>query len=141
MATTHDIVQVGHAVPAQDPAEMEEYNLFRDYLGLFNLIKSFSNVSTPEDVNADYKEEVRERRVSLGSTGSECSSSNSAESVEVADIYYTTYGQGVNMFKQAFTEPVEDLKNDSTPLPSSLLLERTTTSIKKPQVIKTTTNY
>ena len=135
MATTHNIVQVGHPAPVQDPAEMEEFNLFRDYLGLFNLVKSFSTVSTPEDVNAEYKEEVRERRASLGSTASECSSSNSVDSVEVADIYYTAYGQGVSAFKQAFTEPVEDMKTESTPLPSSLLLERNHhNTIKKPQV-------
>lgn len=134
MAATHDVVQVGHAATTQDPAEMEEFNLFTDYLGLFNLVKSFSNFKAPEEINCDFREENRERRASLGSIGSECSSSNSADSAEVADIYYTAYGQGVSAFKQAFTEPVEELKNESTPLPSSLLLERNQNTVKKPQV-------
>ena len=60
-------------VTAQDPAEMEEFNLFRDYFGLINLVKSFI---AKEQINYDQ----RERRDSLGTAGSELSSSNSADS-------------------------------------------------------------
>lgn len=134
---------------AEEPVVMEEFNLFRDYLGLFNLVKSFSNVpddlmspSTTSDYSS-FEQEIRERRDSLGSAGSEFSSSNSAESVEVADIYYTAYGRGaegmLNM-KQAFMDSGEESAKDNTPttittiIPTSLLLEHKFIAAKKPQV-------
>ena len=136
---------------AEEPVVMEEYNLFRDYLGLFKLVKSLANV--PDDFmslsNADgysaMEEEVRERRDSLGSAGSEFSSCNSAESVEVADIYYTAYGRaadGVLGLKQAFLESGEESARESTPIttttiiPNSLLLDHKIIAAKKPQVSK-----
>ena len=128
------------AVAAAEPEEMEEFNVFRDYFGLIDLVKTFANV--PDDLaspsNTDYyefePEMLRERRDSLGSAGSEFSSSNSVESVEVADIYYSAYGM-----KQAFLDPVRDESFKmvtSTSLPPSLLLEHKiiTTVAKKPQV-------
>jgi hypothetical protein len=121
---------------AAEPAEMEEFSVFRDYFGLINLVKSFANV--PDDLAgpaSDYsaEQEIRERRDSLGSAGSEFSSSNSAESIEVADIYYTTYGQDILGVKQAFVDP---LGEDSLKM-STLLLEHkiiTSAAAKKPQV-------
>lgn len=130
---------------AQEPAEMEEFNIFRDYFGLNDLVKSFANftdelVSPTSDYS--FEQELRERRDSLGSAGSEFSSSNSAESIEVADIYYTAYGRdGIMGMKQAFMDPREDgLKvttSSCSSLPTSLLLEHkiiTSAAAKKPQV-------
>lgn len=127
---------------AAEPEEMEEFNVFRDYFGLINLVKGFANV--PDDLaspTSDFSidQEMRERRDSLGSAGSEFSSSNSAESIEVADIYYTAYGQDVLGIKQAFMDPAagEDLKMAT--LPTSLLLEHkiiTSAAAKKPQVCR-----
>lgn len=123
---------------AAEPEEMEEFNVFRDYFGLIDLVKTFANV--PDDLASDLyyfePELLRERRDSLGSAGSEFSSSNSVESVEVADIYYSAYGM-----KQAFLDPVvrdESLKmvaSTSLPPPSMLLEHKIITTIaKKPQV-------
>lgn len=135
-------------VETQDPAEMEEFNLFRDYLGLFNLVKSFCAKEEPvnnTDSPLQYDDnEMRERRDSLGSAGSEFSSSNSTESYEIMDLYYP-YGQDSNMLlRQGFMDPEESLpglKSDLGPLPPSLLLERnlrtrlpTQQPPKKPQV-------
>ena len=134
---------------AEEPAEMEEFKLFRDYFGLINLVKSFANV--PDDLvspSSDYslEQELRERRDSLGSAGSEFSSSNSMESVEVADIYYTAYGHGndgILGMKQAFMDPREDslkVATSASGLPTSLLLEHkimaSAAMAKKPQVCK-----
>lgn len=136
--------------PPEEPVEMEEFNLFRDYFGLFNLVKSFANVpddfmssSTTSDYYPSLEQELRERRDSLGSAGSEFSSSNSAESVEVADIYYTAYGggaEGMLNLKQAFMDPGEENAKGSvhtTGIPTSFLLEHkiiAATAAKKPQV-------
>lgn len=128
---------------AAKPTEMEEFNVFRDYFGLINLVKSFANV--PDDLASpasDYylEQEMRERRDSLGSAGSEFSSCNSAESIEVADIYYTAFGHdGTLGMKQAFMDPVreEGMKMAVNSLPVSLLLEHkiiTSAAAKKPQV-------
>lgn len=125
---------------AVEPVEMKEFNLFRDYFGLINLVKSFANV--PDDmispITTSYLSELRERRDSLGSAGSEFSS-NSVESVEVADIYYSSYGRGAERMlrmKQAFGNSGEE---DVIPtiIPTSLLLEHkiiAATAVKKPQV-------
>ena len=128
---------------AAEPDEMEEFNVFRDYFGLINLVKSFANV--PDDLASpasDYSidQEMRERRDSLGSAGSEFSTSNSAESIEVADIYYTAYGHDMLGMKQAFMDPAagEDCMKMAS-LPASLLLEHkiiTSAAAKKPQVCK-----
>ena len=141
---------------AQDPKEMEEFNVFRDYFGLCQVVMSFLKTvpleESTEDENGEesvlYEEqrEGRERRDSLGSAGSDLSSSNSVESVEVADIYYSAYNQG--FVSQAFTEPVtslmvpvEEKHNGLRPIPPSLLLERNfgtqlpaVQTAKKPQV-------
>lgn len=153
--TTHDnhVVQQPPSlgeVAAQQPVEMEEFNVFRDYLGLCDVVRSFLKVvpleETDDTVEEAYEEirEGRERRDSLGSAGSEFSSSNSVESVEVADIYYSAYSQG--FMSQAFTEPatsivtheLEEKQNGLRPLPPSMLLERTklpaVQPAKKPQV-------
>ena len=136
----------------QEPAEMKEFNVFRDYLGLCDVVMSFLKtvpLEETEDRNGSeetYEEQQREgqsreRRESLGSAGSEFSSSNSVESVEVADIYYSAYAQG--FMSQAFTEPVdfEEKQNALRPLPPSILLERNLGTrlpavqpAKKPQV-------
>ena len=138
---------------AQGPSEMEEFNVFRDYLGLCEVVMSFLKTVPLEETEDDngmeeaifyeeQREAGRERRDSLGSAGSDYSSSNSAESVEVADIYYSAYSQG--FVSQAFTEPVASLiseQNGLRPLPPSLLLERNlgtqlpaVQAAKKPQV-------
>ena len=139
---------------AQDPNEMEEFNVFRDYFGLCQVVMSFLK-TVPLEESAEYENgeesvlyeeqrEGRERRDSLGSAGSDLSSSNSVESVEVADIYYSAYSHG--FVSQAFTEPVtslmvEEKQNGLRPLPPSLLLERNfgthlsaVQTAKKPQV-------
>ena len=131
----------------EKPVEMEEFKLFRDYLGLINLVKSFANVpddlASPTPPEYSFEQEIRERRDSLGSAGSEFSSTNSAESVEVADSYYATYGHDIVGMKQAFMETEDSLKTSVTAsgtvsgLPTSLLLEHkimTAAVAKKPQV-------
>lgn len=134
-------------VEAQDPAEMEEFNQFRDYLGLFKLVKSLCAKDRPAnnpDNLFEYEKDFRERRDSLGSAGSEFSSSNSTESYEVMDLYYP-YGQdSVMLFRQGFLDSEDSfsgLKSEVGPLPPSLLLERnlsaklpTQQPPKKPQV-------
>ena len=135
---------------AEEPVVMEEYNLFTDYLGLYNLVKSLVNVpddfmgpSNADEYNCAVEEGVRERRDSLGSAGSEFSSSNSAESVEVADIYYNAaYGPGPGLaMKQAFLDSGEESSKESTTptttttiIPTSLLLDHKIMAAKKPQV-------
>lgn len=131
--------------PTKAP-EMEEYKLFRDYFGLINLVKSFANVtdeliSPSSDREYSFEQDMRERRDSLGSAGSEFSSSNSAESIEVADIYYTAYGRDNLLdMKQAFMDPIrEDSMMNLKMANTSMLLEhKIITSIvaKKPQVCK-----
>lgn len=127
----------------EEANEVGEYDLFRDYFGLINLVKSFANV--PDELASptneySFEEDLRERRDSLGSAGSEFSSSNSAESVEVADIYYTAYAgqESILRMKQAFMDAGEDgLKSASSTgavLPTSLLLEHKIITAKKPQV-------
>jgi protein nanos 1 len=144
----------GDAFPLQDEArsspqgdEMEQYDVFHDYLGLVQIVKSFARESSSSPT-AD--RDLRERRDSLGSAGSDFSSS-SGDAAEVMDVYYT-YG-GAEGFKQAFTEPVDDLPplpglgngsgisfggDTCGPLPHSLLLGSTTklptAASKKPQV-------
>ena len=156
--TTHDNHAVQQPPPlgeaaTQDPVEMEEFNVFRDYLGLCDVVRSFLKAvpleetdDRTEEAYEELREAVRERRDSLGSAGSEFSSSNSVESVEVADIYYSAYSHG--FVSQAFTEPVSSIvtqelekQNGLRPLPPSLLLERNlgtklpaVQSAKKPQV-------
>ena len=151
-STSSSVEGEAYPLQTQDLVQMEEYNMFHDYLGLLQLVKSFAreNSSSPTD------HELRERRDSLGSAGSDFSTSSSGDAAEVVDLYYP-YG-GVSVFKQAFTEPVEDLSplmglgngsssssttfvgGDATgPLPHSLLLGNTTklptvTTTKKPQV-------
>ena len=135
---------------AQDPNEMKEFNVFRDYFGLCQVVTSFLKMvpceESAEDENrCSVQREVCERGDSLGSAGSDLSSSNSVESMEVANtLYYSTYTQG--FVSQAFTEPVtslmvEERQNGLQPLPLSLLLERNfgtqlpaVQTIKKPQV-------
>lgn len=125
----------------EEAAEPAEFNVFRDYFGLINLVKSFANV--PDDLvspasDYSFEQDMRERRDSLGSAGSEFSSSNSAESIEVADIYYTAYGHdGILGMKQAFMDPMRDEGMKMNSLPTSLLLEHkiiTSAAAKKPQV-------
>ena len=141
LETMSAVITESAAAGSPEPSEeMEEFYPFRDYLGLINLVKSFAvpkQVSAPEmDVE---ESEYRERRDSLGSAGSEFSSSNSADScAEVADIYYPT---STNLFfKQAFSEddastlPFVEIPT-ARPLPS-MLLERANLAAmhKKPQV-------
>ena len=164
--TTHEerVVELVQQPPAhslqsanQEPAEMEEFNVFRDYFGLCDVVMSFlktvpldeaeDNDGAEETYEQELEGQGRERRDSLGSAGSEFSSSNSVESVEVADIYYNAYNQG--FVSQAFTESVgsivshdfEEKQNGLRPLPPSLLLERNlgtrlpaVQAAKKPQV-------
>ncbi len=140
------------AEEVEESVPMVEYNLFTDYLGLFNLVKSLANVPddflmTPTNPTeyAELDEEMRERRDSLGSAGSEFSSSNSAESVEVADIYYTAYGRAADGglgIKHAFLDSGEESSKDgatptsstTTIVPTSLLLDHKIMAAKKPQV-------
>ena len=137
----------------QPQVQMEEYNMFHDYLGLVQLVKSFAREQSSSPVDR----ELRERRDSLGSAGSDFSTSSSGDAAEVMDLYYQ-YG-GMDVFKQAFTEPVDDFSSSlpglgsgsssssvsvsfggdcSGPLPHSLLLGSTTKlptiAAKKPQV-------
>ncbi len=140
--------QMPKTAEVDQPEEMEEFKLFRDYFGLCNLVKSLANV--PDDLDSPFssdfsyeqeirEQEIRERRDSLGSAGSEFSTSNSAESIEVADIYYTAYGQDGIMgnVKQGFMDPRDECLKVATSntLPTShLLLEHKIITSKKPQV-------
>ena len=143
----------GEAYPLQaapQDCQMGEFNVFHDYLGLVKVVEGFARDSSRSPTDR----ELRERRDSLGSAGSDFSSSSSADGAEVVDVYYP-YG-GVDVFRQAFAEPVDDLPHlspfgsgpapcvtfgdaSSGPLPHSLLLRSTTTKLptampKKPQV-------
>ena len=122
-----------------------EFNVFHDYFGLVKVVQSFARESCSSSP------ELRERRDSLGSAGSDFSSS-SGDGAEVVDVYYP-YGGG-EVFKQAFMEPVDDLPHfsrlgtaacfagdsSSGPLPHSLLFGSTTlaklptAATRKPQV-------
>ena len=113
-------------VASQDLPEMEEFKLFRDYLGLFNLVKSFGVKEEPTNASATLDYEFRERRDSLGSAGSEFSSSNSAESCDIMDLCYLPYVSEF-AYKQAF-EPEESLPGlhsptETRPLPPSVLFD------------------
>jgi protein nanos 1 len=135
-----------------DGQMMGEFNVFHDYLGLVKIVEGFARESSSSPI----ERELRERRDSLGSAGSDFSSSSS-DGPGVVDVYYP-YGGG-DVFKQAFTESVDDLphfaglgsgrsgpspfggsRDSSTgPLPHSLLLGCATTKLptaaaKKPQV-------
>lgn len=152
-STSSSVEGEPYPLQTQDLVQMEEYNMFHDYLGLVKLVKSFAreNSSSPTD------HELRERRDSLGSAGSDFSASSSGDGAEVMDLYYPY--SGVDVFRQAFTEPVDDMSPltglgngssgsmsfgvDATgPLPHSLLLGSTTKHVhmptaaasKKPQV-------
>ena len=158
-STTGSVEAETSALQTQDLVQMEEYNMFHDYLGLVQLVKSFAREHSSSPVDR----ELRERRDSLGSAGSDFSTSSSGDAAEVMDLYYQ-YG-GMDVFKQAFTEPVDDLASSlpglhglhglgsgsssssvslsfggdsSGPLPHSLLLGSTTklptAAAKKPQV-------
>ena len=149
-----DGAEAYHPLETQTHDQMEEYDVFHDYLGLVQIVKSFAREgsSSPTD------QQLRERRDSLGSAGSDFSSSSSGDAAEVMDAYYT-FGGAADVFKQAFTEPVDDLSHlsstlstglgsgtsintitfggdSSAPLPHSLLLGSTTKfpTAKKPQV-------
>lgn len=128
----------------RDLVEAGEFDMFRDYLGLLQLVKSFARESSSSPVDC----ELRERRDSLGSAGSDFSSSSNGDAAEVMDLYYSF---GAEVFKQAFTEPADDASplpglgssvsfgGDSTgPLPPSLIFGSTTklptAAAKKPQV-------
>lgn len=134
------------ATNAQGPygQMMGEFNVFHDYLGLVKIVEGFVRESSRSPID----HELRERRDSLGSAGSDFSSSSS-DGPEVVDVYYP-YGGG-DMFKQAFTEPLDDLHHlpglgtgsgpspfggpgdsSSGPLPHSLLLGSATTTTKLP---------
>ena len=143
-STSGSVELGGETYSLQTQDQMEEYNMFHDYLGLLQLVKSFARESSTSPT-----EEVRERRDSLGSAGSDLSTSSSGDAAEVADMYY--FG-GVDVYKQAFTEPVDDMVHlpvlgngsssnmtfsgdSSGHLPHSLLLSSTTKlPAKKPQV-------
>lgn len=134
--------------PAQvESEEMEEYNLFRDYLGLFSLVKSFAvkvkDAGSNSNASCSQGEvEVRERRDSLGSAGSELSS-NSTESSDLLDLY-SVYPYVVPEAAAAFYKTSFEVDSDSfpmqpcesRPLPPSLLLEKLPTQLptRKPQV-------
>ena len=100
---------------------MEEFKLFRDYLGLFNLVKSFGVKEEPTNAATAYPSDY-EFRDSRGSAGSEISSSNSAESCDIMDLCYLPYVSEV-AYKQGF-EPEESLPGlhsptETRPLPPS----------------------
>ena len=135
-----------------DTSEMEEYNIFRDYLGLFSLVKSLAtkvNDAKGPAASPSLEEmgETRERRDSLGSAGSEFSS-NSAESAELMDLYsiypYAAQEAAAAFYKTSFddAEVISMQPCESRPLPPSVLLERslgggklpTHVPVKKPQV-------
>ncbi len=139
-STAPPIKSDAQVATSQEPAvEMEEFNLFRDYLGLINLVKGFA---VKEDGSDARETESRERRDSLGSSGSEFSSSNSTGSCcDIMDLYYPTYPQ--EAFKH-FDEPLGTSLGETGPLPPSLLFHRNLSSklptlpqhmpAKKPQV-------
>ena len=133
-------------VASEELPEMEEFKLFRDYLGLFNLVKSFGMKEEPtaSDASTEMDCEFRERRDSLGSAGSEFSSSNSAESCDIMDFCYLPYGSEV-AYKHGF-EFEDSLARshsptETRPLPPSVLFDSnlsrklpTQHQTRKPQV-------
>ena len=127
-----------------------EFNIFRDYFGLYTIVKSLAAANAPPKEDSPVLDngnevEMRARRDSLGSSTSDFSS-NSLESVEVADICYN-YSQDVRA-RQAFSEvDVEPLSplgggfesSTKTNIPPSLFLNHSklhtiNTQPKKPQV-------
>lgn len=150
LAQLHTTDNIHHQEELTTEPDYEEFNIFQDYFGLYTIVKSLaaSNAppkeSSPELDDVD-EVEMRPRRDSLSSATSEFSS-NSLESVEVADICYT-YNQEVRA-RQAFSEidvePLSPLGSvfvsaNKPNIPPSLFLNQsrlTTINIhpKKPQV-------
>lgn len=148
-------LHVQDSVPPQEElvanAEPTEFNIFRDYFGLHTIVKSIAAENAPEESieTEEISTESRPRRDSLGSAASEFSS-NSLESVEVADICFN-YNQEVRAM-QAFSEiDMEQLSplgvtfeagaGSHTNIPPSLYLNHTklttlnvSPQVKKPQV-------
>ena len=65
---------------------MKEFKQFRDYFGLYKLMKSIIKKEEPANSTEspfEYRNDLCEWRDSLGRVGSEFSSSNSAESYQV----------------------------------------------------------
>ena len=126
-------LQTGAASPRGEDDSHGEFNVFHDYFGLVKIVQSFARESCSSSP---------ELRDSLGSAGSDFSSS-SGDGAEVVDVYFP-YGGG-EVFKQAFTEPVDDLPHfsglgnvtgfagdsSSGPLPHSQLLG-SSTAVKLP---------
>ena len=81
--------------------EDDSHGEFNDYFGLVKIVQSFARESCSSSP---------ELRDSLGSAGSDCSSS-SGDGAEVVDVHYPY--RGGEVFKQAFTEPADDLPHFS----------------------------
>ena len=124
----------------QGSCEWEEFKLFRDYLGLFSLVKSLCLKGEPEVSQVEYEADVRERRDSLGSAGSEFSSSNSnsGDSMDMMEYFYF-YGMDSNIGlpKQGFCETDESLLDLANARPHpSVLFDRTFSKLPTQQPIK-----
>jgi len=144
---------------AREEPSYTEFNIFHDYFGLHTIVKSIAAENAPEEpLMDDNSEAMPTRRDSLGSSFSEFSS-NSLESVEVADICYG-YNQEVRAI-QAFAEndceplsplgtafePVHSVHTTRPNIPPSLFLNQsklttiTTSQIRKPQVCSNSISY
>lgn len=105
---------------------MEEYNLFHDYLGLFDIVSSMRDENSTTH--------SRERRDSFGSAvSSEFSiSTGSAESNEVVTELYNFPTTPIDFFRPLGESDSLMLQLSNDPLPSSTLLERGTLSVRIP---------
>lgn len=112
---------------------MEEYNIFHDYLGLFNLV---SNMRRDQQTITTHSSARHERRDSLGSAASSEFSycTGSADSTDSSAEYFTYPSTPAEFFRPHLGDSDDllqlHLSNDQRP--SSTLLERGNLSVRLP---------
>ena len=151
ISTLPEILPESEVMPMESPTEpaqgsptdeMEEFSLFRDYLGLSSVVKSIRAETEPAH-QQQQQQKTRDRRDSLGSVGSSefSSSTNSADSYgDITDMYPLMIT--ADFFKHQLRDHEEQLAiglqsintpmDSQRPLPSSTLLERGTLSVRLP---------
>ncbi len=148
-----DSIQQPEELATTSETNYTEFNIFRDYFGLHTIVKSIAAENAPLDECTEFEESEEQesyacRRDSLDSSSSEFSS-NSLESVEVADICFN-YNHDVRAtqaFSEMDMEPLSPLGGPfemgapKTNIPPSLFLSHTklhtiniAAHLKKPQV-------
>lgn len=114
---------------------MEEFKQFRDYFGLYKLVKSIITKEEPANNTEStfkYRNDLCERRDSLSRVGSEFSSSNSAKSYQVMHLYYPHEQFPVMLIRQGFMDSRRSFSGNAAPRPPSLLLARNVSTKLQP---------